>query len=76
MASSYVLYTRDQCHLCEQAAGLLRSMGVEFREIDIDQDAELEALYGIKVPVLAQPAQCREMDYPFGEDEVRRFLAQ
>jgi glutaredoxin len=76
MANDFVLYTREECHLCEQASRLLREMGVAFQEVDIDQDAALEARYGIKVPVLAQPAQCREICFPFGESEVRRFLAQ
>ena len=76
MTSQLVLYSREECHLCELAAKLLRSMGVEFEEIDIDRDSSLEARYGIKVPVLAQPAQCREICFPFGEEEVKAFLDQ
>lgn len=76
MATGYVLYTREQCHLCDQAAQLLQRMGVAYRAVDIDRDEALEARYGTKVPVLAHPAQCREICFPFGELEVRRFLAQ
>lgn len=33
-------------------AARLRSLGVEFEEVDVDADARLEALYGEHVPVL------------------------
>jgi hypothetical protein len=33
-------------------AQALRSLGVEFEEIDVDADARLDELYGANVPVL------------------------
>ena len=76
MTASFVLYTREHCHLCDQAARLLDALGVSYREVDIDEDAGLEARYGLKVPVLAQPAKCREICYPFAEEAVRSFVGQ
>jgi glutaredoxin len=46
------LYGRRYCHLCEEMAAALRSLGVAFDEVDIDADAGLEDLYGEHIPVL------------------------
>jgi glutaredoxin len=46
------LYGRSYCHLCEEMAQALRSMGVDFEEIDVDADPHLDELYGENVPVL------------------------
>jgi glutaredoxin len=46
------LYGRAYCHLCEEMAQALRSMGVDFEEIDVDADPHLDELYGENVPVL------------------------
>jgi glutaredoxin len=59
------LYTRSGCHLCDEALELLRSSArsaqflPEPELIDIDQDPELVALYGDKVPVLALGGKVR-----------------
>ena len=49
------MYGRARCHLCEEMARELRSLGVEFEEIDVDSDAELRLRYGRDVPVLVDP---------------------
>jgi glutaredoxin len=46
------LYGRRQCHLCEEMAQALRSLGVDFEEIDVDSDPDLRLRYGRDVPVL------------------------
>jgi glutaredoxin len=50
------LYARSGCHLCDEAktamAPLLREFGATFREVDIDQDAELRERYTNDVPVI------------------------
>ena len=48
------MYGRTYCHLCEEMAGALRRLGVEFEEIDVDADAHLDQLYGADVPVLVR----------------------
>ena len=49
------LYTRKGCHLCEEAkaqmAPLLREFGARLREVDIDADESLRALYDADVPL-------------------------
>ena len=46
------LVTRSGCHLCEDALGLLRELGVEPRQRDVDGDPDLFRLYDFRVPVL------------------------
>ena len=50
------LYTRPGCHLCEEAkeqiGPLLRSAGARLREVNIDADPALRALYDYDVPVI------------------------
>lgn len=50
------LYTRPDCHLCEDAksaiAPLLREFGASLREVNIDDDAILKERYGWDIPVI------------------------
>lgn len=46
------LVTRRGCHLCDSALAILRELGVEPLQRDVDQDAELFALYDFRVPVV------------------------
>ena len=55
------MFGRAHCHLCEEMALALRSLGVDFEEIDVDADPGLDQLYGEHVPVLLK-----------GDDEVCR----
>ena len=51
------LYTRSDCHLCEDARALLDTLGEELgfvvEAVDIDGEAELRARYNEAVPVVA-----------------------
>lgn len=47
-----LLYTRQGCHLCDDAKGLLQRHHLAVREIDVDQDPELRARYNECVPVV------------------------
>ncbi len=48
-----VLYTRADCHLCEEAKGEIRKHfgDIPIREVDVDTDPALAARYGEEVPV-------------------------
>jgi glutaredoxin len=46
------LVTREGCHLCEEAAELLRRGGVEVTLRDVDSDPELFRFYDFRVPVV------------------------
>ena len=47
-----VLVTRQGCHLCDQALGLLRGLGHDPELADVDSDDALHDLYDWRVPVL------------------------
>jgi glutaredoxin len=50
------IYSRPGCHLCEEAkaqiAPLLKEFNARLTEINIDEDAQLRALYDYDVPVI------------------------
>lgn len=73
---SWILYQRDDCHLCDLALEVLAAAGApEFDSVFIDGDARLEARYGIRVPVLRDAVSGSELDWPFDVDAVAGFLA-
>ena len=51
-----VLYTRDDCGLCEETDEVLsrarKLIRFDFERVYIDNDAELQKLYGDRVPVV------------------------
>ncbi len=47
-----VLVTRQGCHLCDEALRLLRDLGVEPDQDDVDADEDLHRLYDWRVPVV------------------------
>jgi hypothetical protein len=70
------LFQRDDCPLCDQAYERLAVTGVaDLEPVWIDGDAELEARYGARVPVLRREHDGRELDWPFESAALRAFLA-
>jgi hypothetical protein len=68
-----ILYQRDDCHLCDLALEVMATAGVaDFDSVFIDDDAMLEARYGIRVPVLVHGGS--ELDWPFDCAAVRALL--
>ncbi len=48
-----VLYTREGCHLCDDAREVLLRVGAPFDEVDIERDDELFKRYLERIPVVA-----------------------
>ena len=46
------LLSRPACHLCDDAEALLVGSGHLVERVDIDQDDDLVAEYGLRIPVL------------------------
>lgn len=75
--SGLILYQRDDCHLCDLALDVLAAARApEFASVFIDGDDALEALYGIRVPVLRDASSGVELDWPFDTAALRRLLAR
>jgi glutaredoxin len=61
MAETLTLYIRRDCHLCDEMQAALQpwqeKLGFILRSVDIDDDIELVAQMGDKVPVLMHGEQ-------------------
>ncbi len=75
--ANLTLYSRPECHLCEEAADLLREVepGVDFEVVDIEPDLELLVRYSLQIPVLRRTRDGLELCWPFDADRLRAFLA-
>ncbi len=71
-----ILYQRDDCRLCDEALAVLaQARAPEFDSVFIDDDAQLEARYGERVPVLRDEPSGRELGWPFDVRSLERWLA-
>jgi hypothetical protein len=75
VSALYVLYQRDNCHLCDLALAMLAEAGFpEFESVFIDDDEVLEATYGHRVPVLHDNVSGIELDWPFDSKAVVELM--
>lgn len=68
-----IFYTTVGCHLCEHAAVVLKEFSeqpsapqFDLDEVDISTDEQLVELYGIRIPVVKNSANEKEVGWPFG----------
>jgi glutaredoxin len=54
-----VLYTRQGCHLCDDAKAVLQAEGLGAREVDVDSDPDQREKYGECVPVVVIDGKVR-----------------
>jgi glutaredoxin len=73
------IYSRPGCHLCDdmkalvtRVAGAMRSP-VAIEDVDISTDADLEARYGLEIPVLVVNGR-KVAKYRVREEELRKIL--
>jgi glutaredoxin len=76
---SVTVYSREHCHLCGVALQRIESVSeetevaVDIDEIQIDDDPELEAEYGERVPVVYIDDEL-EFTYTVDTDELATIL--
>ena len=72
------IYSRPGCHLCDEMKAVVRTVGrsvpITLEEIDISTDPDLEARYGLEIPVLMVEGK-KAAKYRIGEGELRRMLS-
>ena len=75
------IYSRPGCHLCDEMKAVVRRVAesiplkpVNIVEIDISTDPELEALYGLEIPVLLVEGK-KAAKYRIEEAYLMRLLA-
>jgi hypothetical protein len=71
------VYSRPGCHLCDEMMAVIEHVvhGTAWtvETIDISTDVELEARYGLEIPVLLVNGQ-KAAKYRVSEPELRRLL--
>jgi hypothetical protein len=73
------LYSRPGCHLCEEMKSTVtRVVGalpnaVYIAEVDISRDPDLEARYGLEIPVLMVNGK-KAAKYRIDEGSLRRMI--
>lgn len=74
------LYSTAGCHLCDLAKAIIWPLLVQhqFRlvEIEIADDDELIARYGVRIPVLGSPMTERELNWPFTIKDIELFFTE
>jgi glutaredoxin len=74
------LYSRPGCHLCDEMKAVVRRAiasiqePVTIEEIDISTDPDLEAQYGLEIPVLLVNGK-KTAKYRVTDAEMARILA-
>jgi len=72
------LFTTAACHLCEHALALVEQAGqgqaIDLELVDIVDDEQLLAQYGIRIPVLRRADDGAELGWPFDVVQLQRFL--
>ena len=76
MVRQVVLYERDGCHLCEEAAELLDAVlgAGRYLRVNVDTDDELVLRYGFRVPVVAVDGIDR-LEAPISAPDLHAVLA-
>jgi glutaredoxin len=72
-----VVYSRPGCHLCDVVKETLRSLehrgSFQWREVNIDEDPELQRLYWDQIPVVFVDG-CKSFKYRMTERDFLRRL--
>ena len=74
--SRFLLFQRDDCHLCDLALEVLAgARAPAFESVFIDGDQALEQRYGQRIPVWRDDSRDLELDWPFTSESLAAFLA-
>ena len=77
--TTLTLYSRPGCHLCDEMKAVVVRVVRELEtpvtidEVDISTDADLEARYGLEIPVLLIDGR-KAAKYRLAEGELARML--
>jgi glutaredoxin len=79
-AMRLTIYSKPGCHLCDEMKAVVErvvnhkgSRHVELEIVDISRDAELEARYGLEIPVLMIDGK-KAAKFRIAEDDLNRRL--
>ena len=73
-----ILFSRADCHLCDQAEALVTGCIVDtayqLKKVDIVTDAALQQRYQNRIPVLLRCDNQQVLNWPFPQSRVRLLL--
>jgi glutaredoxin len=81
MTHEVTVYSREECHLCDEAIETIEQVAatvdaaVELEEVDVDDDPELAAEYGERVPYVFVDGRPK-FKYRVDEGELRTLLGE
>jgi len=76
---SLTIYSRPGCHLCDEMKAIVQRVArsapraITIQEIDISADPDLEARYGVEIPVLLVDGK-KAAKYRVTAEELTRIL--
>ncbi|WDE14120.1 glutaredoxin family protein [Thalassomonas haliotis] len=72
MSQAFILYSSEGCHLCEQALELCYQQldPARIKIVDIVDDDDLVALYGVHIPVLERLTDGQKLFWPFNAQQI------
>jgi glutaredoxin len=77
VSARVLLYTRPQCHLCDEARAVVvrvcEELGEGYDEVDISGDDELVRRYGEEIPVTFVDGEQHDF-FRVSADRLRRAL--
>ena len=71
-----IIYSRQDCHLCEMLEDELKSTYRDLLDIlmiDIDEDINLKKLYGLEIPVLIINGE-RVRLHPVDHEQIKSLM--
>ncbi|MGS2720139.1 glutaredoxin family protein [Paraglaciecola aestuariivivens] len=75
---SLILYTGENCGLCEQAESMLITVNPQaakaLQKVKVRDDAHLYHLYGARIPVFFREDKQQELAWPFEPEQLKEFL--
>jgi hypothetical protein len=75
--TALTLYSRPGCHLCDDMKAVIervaRTVPLTLEVVDISTDSELEARYGLEIPVLLVDGR-KAAKYRISEEALARVL--
>ncbi|MGB3622235.1 glutaredoxin family protein [Ketobacter sp. MCCC 1A13808] len=79
MKEELIFYTTLGCHLCDQAREVYQStLNPDYfhvQEVEIAEQDTLIERYGTRIPVLKNPLNHQEIEWPFDPDSLMQFLS-
>jgi len=72
--SDWLLIGTAGCHLCEEAAEILREVGLDFQEAEIMDNPVWQARFALQIPVIHSEKSGDLLGWPFTAAQVQTFI--